>query len=203
MSEEKVKEEIVSQKMLLTVLDETLEEMQNANKSLKEIGERIGNLAAKIGTLEIRVQAFEQKEIRIEPPDLGPVSERVSAECAGLKKVTEAGLLKVAVAVETQPKPIVRRITFFPENDQEGNYKTLIRWMIGGIVGLMLIGSAYVVANAWIQRTPRWQKIATGMETHLSTDTPAVARPATSPAGKPVKHPRKPKKNLLPVVKVL
>lgn len=160
--------------MLYTVLNETLEEMQKTNKSLKEIGQKQEDLAAKIGQLETRVQAFEKKEIKIEPPDLGPVSERVSAECAGLKKVTEAGLLKVAVAVETQPKPIVRRITFFPETDREGNYKTLIRWAIGGIVGLMLIGSAYVLANEWIQHSPRWQKMATEMEMRLPVDTPAV-----------------------------
>ena len=160
--------------MLLVVLNETLEEMQKANMSLKEMGQKLEDFAGKIGLLETRVQAFEQKEIKIEPPDLGPVSERVSAECAGLKKVTEAGLLKVAVAVETQPKPIVRRITFFPENDHEGNYKTLIRWMIGGIVGLMFIGSAYVLANEWIQHTPRWQKIITGMEMRLPVDTPTV-----------------------------
>ena len=191
MKEEKVDDEIVSPKMLLVVLNETLEEMKKANKSLKEIGDRIGNLAAEVGMLKTRVQAFEQKEIRIEPPDLGPVSERVSAECAGLKQVTEARLLKVAVAVETQPKPIVRRITFFPEKDHEGNYKTLIRWMIGGIVGLMLIGSAYVVANEWIQRSPQWQKIATGMEMSLPVDTPAVARPVAPPVRKPLKNARK------------
>lgn len=190
-NEEKVSEEIVSQKMLLTVLNETLEEMQKANRSLKEIGEKLENFAGKIGTLETRVHAFEQKEIRIEPPDLGPVSERVSAECTGLKKVTEAGLLKVAVAVETQPKPIVRRISFFPETDREGNYKTLIRWMIGGIVGLMLVGAAYVLANEWIQRTQPLQPPGAGMEMKLSVDTSAAAQPKTVPAGKPLRHGRK------------
>ena len=39
--------------------------------------------------------------------------------------------LKVAAAVEAQPKPIVRRISFFPENDYQENYKTFIRWLIG------------------------------------------------------------------------
>ena len=185
-----MKEEIVTQKMLLTVLNETLEEMQNANKSLKAIGEKVENLTARIGGLETRVGAFEQKEIKIEPPDLGPVSQRVSAECTELRKVIEAGLLKVAVAVERQPKPIVRRITFFPETDREGNYKTLIRWMIGGIVGLMLIGSAYVLANEWIQRTQQWQKIATGMDMKLSVDTPAVVRPAPVSGKKQSKHGR-------------
>lgn len=191
MSEEKGSEEIVTLKMLLTVLEETLEEMQAANKTLKEIGEKLENLTGRVGQLETRVGAFEKKEIKIEPPDLGPVSEQVTAECAELKKITDAGLLKVAVAVETQPKPIVRRITFFPENDQEGNYKTLIRWMIGGIVGLMLIGSAYVLANAWIQRTPRWHTFATGMEMKVAADTSAAAAPGTAPGRKPPKHGRK------------
>lgn len=185
-------EEIVSLKMLYAVLNETLEEMQKANKSLKEIGQKLEDFAGKIDQLETRVQAFEQKEIKIEPPDMGPVTERVSAECAGLKKVTEAGLLKVAVAVEAQPKPIVRRISFFPETDREGNYKTLIRWTIGGIVGLMLIGSAYVAANEWIQRSHPWQKIATGMEMKLPVDTPAMAKPAVPQVRKARRHTRKP-----------
>lgn len=212
MKEEKVSEEIVSEKMLLAVLNETLEEMQKANKSLKEIGHKVEHLAGKIGQLETRVGAFEQKEIRIEPPDLEPLKGKIDefpVAMAGklmelddnvnkglvllrttVREETAAGLAKIAAAVEAQPKPIVRRITFFPENDREGNYKTLIRWMIGGIVGLLLIGSAYVLANEWIGRTRQWQTTAAGLEMKLAVDTPAVARPVPVSGKKPSKHAR-------------
>ena len=114
--------------MILAVLNEVLDELKVANKSLKEMG-------GMVKTLESRVQAFEQKEIRIEPTDLGPVNhlvgqlpgiikegmnsldesfrERVKVECAELRKETTAAFGKVAAAVEAQPKPIVRRISFF------------------------------------------------------------------------------------------
>lgn len=201
MNEEKEKKE---ENMILTVLNEALDELQKANKSLKNLGERIV-------ALEGRVKAFDEKEIRIEPPNLEPLKGQIDgfrvgmtgkvaeiddqlnkglvAVCTALREETAAGLAKLAEAVEAQPKPIVRRISIFPENDREGNYKTFIRCLIGGIVGAMLVGSAYVLGNEWIQRAqPRqWDKATMGIT--MPADTPAVIKPA--PARKPGKHTRK------------
>ncbi len=176
--------------MILAVLNEVLDELKVANKSLKEMG-------GMVKTLESRVQAFEQKEIRIEPTDLGPVNhlvgqlpgiikegikgldesfrERVTVECAELRKETTAAFVKVAAAVEAQPKPIVRRISFFPENDYSGNYKVFIRWLICGIIGAMMVAAAYVLTNEWILRnSPRETPAAvSGMSMSPGAEPPA------------------------------
>ena len=176
--------------MVLAVLTEVLDELKVANKSLKEMG-------GTVKTLESRVQAFEQKEIRIEPTDLGPVNllveqlpgiikegikgldesfrERVTVECAELRKETTAAFVKVAAAVEAQPKPIVRRISFFPENDYSGNYKVFIRWFICGIIGGMMVAAAYVLTNEWILRnSPRETPAAvSGMSMSTGAEPPA------------------------------
>lgn len=68
-------------------------------------------------------------------------------------EATTAGLGKLSGVVAAKPRPVLWRVSLFPENDREGNYKTFIRWLIGGIVGALLVGSAYVLANLWIQRS--------------------------------------------------
>jgi len=202
--------------MILAVLNETLEELQTANKSLKEMGQ-------KITLLETRVKAFEEKEIKIAPPDLEPLKQKIDDlpgviggemkkindtvtklvvdQCAALRGETTTGLTKIAAAVETQPKPIIRRISLFPENDREGNYKTFIRWLVGGIVAALLVGSAYVLANLWIQRShPRWLSMpGTGMD--FSTDSASPARtvpvpPKKAATARPHAHQKKFEKNL-------
>ena len=183
--------------MVLAVLTEVLEELKVVNKSLKEMG-------GMVKTLESRVQAFEQKEIRIEPPDLGPVNhlvgqlpgiikegingldesfrERMTVECAELRKETTAAFVKVAAAVEAQPKPVVRRISFFPENDREGSYKLFIRWLICGIIGAMMVLTAYVLINEWILRTyPREVPAAvSGMSMSPGAEPPPVPVPTVA-----------------------
>jgi hypothetical protein len=191
----------MSEQMVLTVLNEVLEELKEANKSLKELG---GTVKA----LELRVHAFEQKEIRIEPPDLEPIKEKVDelpdrinlemmrvdkdmqqqivAQCGELRQETAAGMLKIAGAVEAQPKPIVRRISLFPENDKEGNYKTFIRWLIGGTIGAMMVVTAYVLLNEQIQRTYSRETPATasGSNLGLPSASPPPISPAAGGAGK-------------------
>ena len=181
--------------MVLAVLTEVLDELKEANKSLKEMG-------GTIKTLETRVQAFEQKEIRIEPPDLEPINSRVGqlpgiikegmnrldeglrqqlgAECAELRKETTVGLLKVATAVETQPKPIVRRISFFPENDYQGSYKIFIRWVICGTIGAMIVLSAYVLINEWILRAYPQEAAAAVSGVSPGVEPPAAPVPSAA-----------------------
>lgn len=193
--------------MVLKVLNEVLEELQLANKSLKEMD-------GTVKTLETRVQAFEQKEIRIEPPDLEPLKEkidglpdvikaevarmdqkmeeRVGTQCAAIHKETAGGLLRVAAAVEAQPKPIIRRISLFPENDTQRNYKTTIWAIMGGILGVSAIAAAYVLFNLWILRMhPERAVSSTSMPPFV--DSPATSKTVLSPvkrAGTVISHGR-------------
>jgi hypothetical protein len=161
----------MGEEMVLTVLNEVLGELQTANKSLKEMG---GTVKA----LEARVHAFEEKEIRIEPPNLEPLKEKVdelqgainvemirvdenmgqqiNAQCGELRRETAAGLLKIAAAVEVQPKPIKRefRLSLFPEFSKEVHYRLFMRWLFGALLGAMVIEGFF----EWLQRyesTPR------------------------------------------------
>ena len=194
----------MSEQMVLTVLNEVLEELKEANKSLKVMN-------GKVIDLEERVQAFEQKEIRIEPPDLEPfnkklallpdiitaemvslekhLQQRMTTEGGQLREETSAGLAKVAAAVEAQPKPIVRRISFFPENDHQGNYKTFIRWLIGGTIGAMIVLTGYVLTHEWILHTqPReWAAPATGMMMPPQQASPQASVPVRG-TGEPAKQ---------------
>jgi hypothetical protein len=155
----------MSEEMVLTVLNEVLGELQTANRSLKEMG-------GTIKTLEVRVQAFEQKEIRIDPPDLGPLQEKIDAlpgvingemirvdeymrqqivaQGAELRNEATAGLSKIAAVVETQPKPIKRefRFSLFPEFSKEVHYRLFLRWLFGAILGAMVINGFF----QWLQR---------------------------------------------------
>ena len=169
--------------MILKVLGEVLEELQTANKSLKKTED-------KLGELETRVQAFEHKEIRIDPPDLAPVTERVSAECAAIRKETSGGLLRVAATVEAQPKPIVRRISLFPENDTQRNYRTTIWAIVAGILGTAAIAGAYVLFNAWILRIhPERAVSSLSMPPYVDSATaPKTVLPPPKRAGTAIPH---------------
>jgi hypothetical protein len=155
----------MSEQIVLTVLNEVLEELKEANKSLKEMG---GTVKA----LELRVDTGMQHQI--------------VAQCEGLRRETAAGMLRIAAVVEAQPKPIVRRISLFPENDKEGNYKTFIRWLIGGTIGAMMVLTAYVLINEQIQRTyPReTQAAVSGSNLGMQPAPPPPISTAAGAAGK-------------------
>ena len=108
----------MSDEVILTVLTEVLDELKQANKLLEQT-------MGAVAKLETRVQAFERKEIRVEPPDLGPVGERIAAECVQLRKETTAGLEKVAAMVQA-------------------------RWMVRGTIGVLIVLTAFVLINELI-----------------------------------------------------
>jgi len=127
---------------LVDVLNEVLEELQDANRSLKQLSGTVTELGAS-------VRAFEQKEIKTEPPDLKPVIE----QCEVMRKEVRSGLNGVAGAVERQPKPVVRRISLFPENDREGHFKFLIRWVLGVVVAALVIKVTYTLISEYLVET--------------------------------------------------
>jgi hypothetical protein len=142
----------MSEEVILAVLNEVLDELKEANRSLKQMDARVKELETGAGE-------------------------------------TASGLNKLRNVVAAQPKPVLYRLTLFPGDDWQGNYKTFIRWLIGGIVGAMLVASAYVLGNEWIQRTQP-PSLGAGMEMKVPADTPGVARPAPVPGKRPSKHAR-------------
>jgi hypothetical protein len=187
----------MGEEIVLTVLNEVLGELQTANKSLKELG-------GTIKTLEARVQAFEQKEIRIDPPDLGPLTEKIDAlpgvingemvrvdeymrrqidaQGAELRNEATAGLLKIAAATETQPKPIKRefRLSLFPEFFKEVHYRFFIRWLFGALLGAMVINGFF----QWLQRNE-------SLPTTSVVEPAANGKTLTDSAAEPIRPPQK------------
>ncbi len=180
----------MSEQVVLTVLNEVLGELKEANKSLKEMD---GTIKA----LESRVTGFEQmlkdQQVIVQPPDLGPAFEEIrrltsetgetASETIGnvQEKATDI-LNQVQVTVEQklseirkvidgrlaeQPKPIVRqwRVSLFPESDRAGSYKYFISWLFGGTVLVLLVGALFSLGRQYLDK---W---------HPSPDEP---RPAMS-----------------------
>lgn len=186
----------VEEEIFKSVLEEVLEELQKANRSLKEMGGTVKDL-------EARVRAFEDKEIKIDPPDLEPLKNRIEQmpaaiheeavktgeairqqvvdEGGALRKETASGLAKVAAAVEAQPKPIVRRITFFPDADRQGHYKFFIRWFFGTVIGVFLIGATYISIRVYLDRAypSGWQPTTFKMQT--TVDSAVLPLPPSRP----------------------
>ncbi len=113
------------------VLAEVLEELRQVNKSVKDQG-------AFIKELDQRVLGFEEKlrdqQVIVQPPDLGLLDRQIAD-----------GLLRVAEAVEKQPKPIQRefKLWLFPEFSRFEYYRLFIRWVFGVILGALLIEKVY------------------------------------------------------------
>jgi hypothetical protein len=182
---------------MLTVLNDVLDELKEANKSLKE-------MARTVKALEARVHAFEEKEIRIEPPNLESLKEKVDelpaaingemmrvdenmgqrivAQCAELRRETTAGLLKIAAAVEVQPKPIKRefRLSLFPEFSKEVHYRLFMRWLFGAILGAMVINGFF----QWLQRNE-------SLPTTSVVESTANGKALTDSIAEPVRPPQK------------
>lgn len=135
----------MSDEVIITVLNEVLDELKQANKSLEQT---VGAVAK----LETRIQALEQKEIRSEPPDLGPLGERIAAECGQLRKETTAGLEKVAAMVQA-------------------------RWMVRGTIGAMIVLTTFVLINEWIGNMRPRELPATASGLSLPSGAPSQPQP--------------------------
>ena len=105
--------------MLVSVMNEVLEEVQQMNKTLKQVDSRLKDL-------EARVQIFHEKKIELDLADLGPVMDYVGGivmavneytrtagntilqqlkqECEGMRQMTAVWMDKVTNAVEARPK---------------------------------------------------------------------------------------------------
>lgn len=127
---------------MVTVLNEVLEELQQTNKSIKQ-------LSGTVADLGVHVKAFEKKELKTEPPDLQPVV----TQCEVLRKEAAEGLARVAAAVAVQPKPIIRRISLFPENDRDRHFKFFLKWVLWFVVMLLTFEVGYLLISEYIERT--------------------------------------------------
>ncbi|HWB91261.1 MAG TPA: hypothetical protein VG605_05395 [Puia sp.] len=131
-----------------------LEELQQANKSIKQLY----NTARE---LEVRVKAFEDKQIDIPPPDLEPLNVLIRQLPATLQKEMLSG----------------EKLRY----DRQGHYKLFIRWFFGTVIAVFLIGATYVSVRVYIDRAYpfKWQSTAMGVATKADSVPVNVPPPAS------------------------
>jgi hypothetical protein len=167
----------MSEQMVLTVLNEVLGELKEANKSLKEMGGTIKALESKVTGFE---QMLKDQQVVVQPPDLDPAFEEIrrltretgeaASETIGTVQEKARDMLdQVQVMVgqklseirtviddrlAEQPKPIMRqwRVSLFPESDREGSYKYFINWLFGGMVLVLLVGALFLLGRQYLDK---------------------------------------------------
>lgn len=167
----------MSEQIVLTVLNEVLGELKDANKSLKEMGGTITALEGKVTGFE---QMLKDQQVVVQPPDLASAFEEIrqltketgvaASETINIVQ-KEAGAMpgKVHAMVEQklseirtvidgrlaeQPKPIIRhwRVSLFPESDRGGSYKYFISWLFGGTVLVVLVSALFLLGRQYLDK---------------------------------------------------
>jgi hypothetical protein len=187
----------MSEQMVLTVLNEVLGELKEANKSQK-------GMAATIKALEERVAGFEQmlkdQQVIVQPPDLasafeeirqltretgdaasetvGAVQKEAGAMLGQIRMVVEQKLSEIGTVINdrlaAQPKPVIRqwRVSLFPESDKAGSYKYFISWLFGGTVLALLVGALFLLGRQYLDKwhpSAEQPKQAMSMEEVMAT----------------------------------
>ena len=129
--------------MFRSVLNEMLIELKQLQQGVKETNKTLLALGEKVDGFR---GYLDNLKVEVPPADLGLVidgqaegliafNKEVKGALEGMQTQFTQAIQKLTDAVEAQPKPIVRRICFFPESDYKGNYKYFIRavvlWFLG------------------------------------------------------------------------
>jgi hypothetical protein len=156
----------MNEQIVEAVLNEVLDELRQANASLKL-------LKNEIRELETQIRSVGEKEIKVEAPDLGPVEAQIRAiwtetvseidkylqgvwkQAAGDKELLRdeihKGLVKVREVLEAEPKPIVHEISLF--RMKEGHQaSTKEPSMLGDFLLMLLFWVIAVLFFWWLFR---------------------------------------------------
>jgi len=159
--------------MFRTVLNEILTELKQFNNGQKEMGKTLLLLGEKVDGFQQRLD-----NLKVEAPavDLQPVKDQLAEWAVGFNRQMTEGmekiqtafsqnLQKLSEAVAAQPKPIVRRISLFPENDYNGHFKFFIGRLLWAILGLCLLaglfslGQQYIMHRSMEREAPRMEYV--------------------------------------------
>ena len=140
------------------VLHEILEEMQQANKGLKEMKGVVSGLEGRINALDGRVGQFEQQlkeqQVIAPPADVQPVKQAVEGALELFRSQQAESVQRMTAIVEAQPKNVVKqwRLSFFPADDREGSFKHFIdRLARTAIVGMVVV-TLFIFGTRWLNR---------------------------------------------------
>lgn len=182
--------------MFRTVLNEMLGELKQLAQGAKETNKNLVALQEKFGEFHHRL---ENLQVIAPAADLTPVQDTLTQGVTELNKQVTEGmqsvlatftqhLEKLTAAVEAQPKRIVRRISLFPENDRQGNYKYFIRTMFLSILGALVVGGAFsLLLNNMEERKEERRAMMFQKPAREPWTTPAPAQASPPPQKKKVK----------------
>lgn len=146
--------------MFRAVLNEMLEEMKQVHRTIKEMNKTVVSLGERVDGFQ---RQLENIQVVAPPLDLQPLkdqfasglvdfSAQVKETLAGMEAGYSQQLQKVTQVLEAQPKPIVRRISLFPENDHHGNFKYFFKCLFLSTLGFGLLAGLYAFGAQWLEQ---------------------------------------------------
>jgi len=187
-------QELNEAEMFRTVLNEMLDELKQLHVSIKEMNKTVAVLHEKIDKFD---QRLENLQVVAPPPDLQPLKEQLAEGVStfniqaketmeGMQKVFTVQMQKITDTLAASPKPIVRRLSLFPENDYHNHYKYFIKGLFLATVGVCLVGALYALGSQWLQQ----RRAEAGPAQERSVSMPGSYQPP-APVPLPERHVRK------------
>jgi len=176
-------QELNEAEMFRAVLNEMLEEMKQVHRTIKEMN---GVLVLQQQKIDGFQRLLENIQVVAPPPDMQPLKDQFAAgvvefkmqvkeTLAGMQAVYGQQLQKVTEVLEAQPKPIVRRISLFPENDRHGNFKYFFKCLFLSTLGFGLLAGLYAFGVEWLAQRGSRQVPVQERSTSFSVEQPAAS----------------------------
>ncbi|MDO6435393.1 hypothetical protein Q4E93_32555 [Flavitalea sp. BT771] len=182
--------ELNETEMFRAVLNEILNEHKQFSNAIKEMNKTVAGLGERMDGFQ---RQLENLQIVAPPPDLQPLKDQFAAgvadfgvqvkeTLAGMQAVHSQQLQKMTAVLEAQPKPIVRRISLFPENDRHGNFKYFFKCLFLSILGFGLLAGLYAFGAQWLEQ--RGSRQPPVRERSVSFPESSLEAPAHKPSGR-------------------
>jgi len=180
--------------MFRTVLNEMLTELKQLRDGQKEMNKTILLLGEKVDGFQ---QHLENLKVEVPATDLQPVKDELAEWAVGFNGLIKEGmekiqttfsqhLQKLSAVIEAEPKPIVRRISLFPETDRNGHFKFFISRLILGVLGALLLVGLFSLGQQYIAQRPSTESMMPYQQFVPERTAPAAPPPHKTKA--PRKH---------------
>lgn len=137
---------------MLRFLTDILDELKQANLSLKEMKGVVKELEGRVGAFE---QQLKDQQVIAPPADTEAVKQTVAGGLELFRQEQAACMQRMTAIVEAQPKNVVRqwRRSFFPAEDRVGNYQYFLKKASVVAMVMSLILAAFGFGIYWLERS--------------------------------------------------
>jgi hypothetical protein len=176
---------VMDETIFETVLSEVLEELRQANVSLREMKGLVSGLEERVGVFE---RQLREQTVVAPPADVEPVKEVVAGGLELLRGEQSAGMQRIAAILEGQPKNVVKqwRVSFFPDNGRM-DYGLLVRKLAFVAILGMVVTSLFVWGCRWLDRYYAYREVS---------EKAVVATPRKTVGGAPGQNGRGPERTV-------